>query len=91
AVVFRGGGGWSADFFCGGGDVSVGGLVVFGAGGDERLSSVALGARDGSWSVVVVPVLSWDGGGCIRSMIGWCGGGCDGSEFEVLRGCGVRC
>ncbi|PNY01921.1 hypothetical protein L195_g025224 [Trifolium pratense] len=46
------------------------------------------GARDGSGSVVVVTVLSWDDGGCVRSVKGWCGGGCDGSELEVLRGCG---
>ncbi|PNX64378.1 hypothetical protein L195_g056174 [Trifolium pratense] len=31
----------------------------------------------------------WYGGGFLpRSMKGWCGGGCDGSELEVLRGCG---
>ncbi|MCI61436.1 hypothetical protein A2U01_0082693, partial [Trifolium medium] len=45
-------------------------------------------ARDGSGSVVVVTVLSWDGGGYVRSVKRWCGGGCDGSELEVLQGCG---
>ncbi|PNX77996.1 hypothetical protein L195_g033969 [Trifolium pratense] len=56
--------------------------------GDPTFVSGFEGARDGSLSVVVVTVLSWDGGSCVRSLKGWCGGGCDGSELVLLRGCG---
>ncbi|PNX86362.1 hypothetical protein L195_g042440 [Trifolium pratense] len=82
AIVFRGGG---ATFFrC---SWFAGVFLFAGVYGDPTFADGFEGARDGSMSVVVVTVLCWDGGGCVRSVKGWCGGGCDSPELEVLQGC----
>ncbi|PNX88748.1 hypothetical protein L195_g044861, partial [Trifolium pratense] len=50
-----------------------------------------LGARDGSGSVVVVTVLSWDGGGCVRSEKGGMAVAATVLSWTCCEGVVVRC